>query len=532
MIKDNNLIVRHQALQYHVQEISFLSQAEAEYALSCLWARLAGSADWEGSPIITFPAANPDDVAAMFDLEDGKLPWVHLKAILPPGIDLGLDTDRLPLLCSPLNPEEIGSGAFETAQGEKGPSSGPIVFPFDLVAATFLLLSRWEEWNRDLPKDRRGNVLETARFPARQWFMERPVLDEWALVVRAWIEALAPGWKAKPPTPRIIPTHDIDHLQIYNYWHRLLKYVTLALVRHRSVPYALRVFKDSLRSFVSPTTDPAYRLIRELAYHDESIESPGVFFFMAADRGAHDNGYRIDEAESLSIMAELIARGHLVGWHPGYTAAEDRAIFMTEAERFTRARAVACRLSHASDKTETEASVTTSFRTPANPGDLCPTTRPQLCHEAVEMSAVDDEAPHSVRMHFLRWRRHTVDWLEDLGVREDHTWGLNELLGFSAGTCHPFPIWSPIRRRQTNVIEVPLIVQDGPLVRSTSGNAKTMTPIAEDFRSRCCAVGGFYTFLIHNNLAYSCSKYLSIQCSTKSLFFSAVACQNRCVGVT
>ncbi len=252
----------YNAFRYLSNDSTFLNHKQAEYALACLWERVAGSAEWEGPSALTIPAIGAETVDDMFSLADHSLPWIELRDILPPGVDLGLDTDRLPILCNASNGVSPGGNLFEKALEQSKTGGEPPVFPFDLVSATFLLLSRWEEWNRNMPLDRRGNILESARFPARQGFLDRPVLDEWALVVRAWLEALAPRWQAKPPAPRIIPTHDIDHAFRYPSLRVLPRRFGGALLRERSARDALKVLWEGMSSSLSPQNDPNIAVMR------------------------------------------------------------------------------------------------------------------------------------------------------------------------------------------------------------------------------------------------------------------------------
>ena len=84
-------------------------------------------------------------------------------------------------------------------------------------------MTRWEE--ADIPRepDRRGNYRENRLLAARQRFLDRPVLDEWALVLRAWLAALRPGWRARPKAARLVITHDIDATHKFTSWYRVAR---------------------------------------------------------------------------------------------------------------------------------------------------------------------------------------------------------------------------------------------------------------------------------------------------------------------
>jgi len=438
LASDSPVHLRHGGLRYAWHPIALLSRPEAEYGLARLWERVAGSAGWEGEPVLSIPAADRNAVLGMFELPPGKLPWVALRDVLPAKVDLGLDTDRLPALC----PAVPGSPRFDRESSH---------FPLDLVTMCFLLLTRWEERNLSLPKDARNNTAEASALPSRQGFLHRPVLDEWALVLRAWFRALHPGWRAKPSDFRVLPTHDIDRFYRYPSARCLPRRVAGTVLRTKSLKQATVTALEGARSLGHPEADPGLRLVRELAARDEQLGVRGVFFFMTADRGPHDEGYDLTSTPAQRILEELRKQGHSVGWHPGYRAAEDRHAFFGEAERFRR---------------------------------------------------VVGEDVAQVRMHFLRWRSHTLDWMQELGVASDHSWGLNDLMGFRCGTAIRFALWDGNSQGPSAVMETPLLVQDGAFAAAWRRDHDEAHRVVARIRARAKRVGGCFSFLVHNNPHY------------------------------
>jgi uncharacterized protein DUF7033 len=433
-------------LRYLWSKNCLLSRAEAEYGLARLWERVAGDAGWAGEPVLTIPAVDESFVRTMFAMSPGDLTWISLIDVTPPGMDLGLDTDRLPAICQDLSVCPV----FHN----ESPS-----FPLDLVAATFLLLSRWEEYSLDLPRDIWGNVDERTIFPSRQGFLERPVLDEWALVLRSWLQAIRPGWQARPSSFRIVPTHDIDHLFRYPRISCLPRRLVGTAVRTRSIRQTVTVAREGVSSLKRPDSDPCVQLVRNLADRDEALGLQGAFFFMTALAGPSDDGYDISGPVGQRLLRELNDRGHVLGWHSGYRAAEDQKLFHEQA---------AC------------------FR-----------------------SVVADGAS-ALRMHYLRWRKHTPEWMETLGFSQDYSWGLNDLMGFSHGTAIPFVLWDVERCRSTTILETPLLVQDGAFARIAGDERQEAVQTAKDICGRAKRVGGVFSFLMHNNPHCGRTDYASV----------------------
>ena len=148
---------------------AFVNEVQAAYALERLWHLTAGSAGWVGDPAITFRAIEVTDVERMLNAAPGGMEWMPLVGVSPTDWESPLDVEDLPAICR--------------LDSLPGNYSGTTPFPLDLVAGAFILLTRWEEWTRAAP-DQLGRHDEGASIAARQGFCDRPVLDEWALVLR------------------------------------------------------------------------------------------------------------------------------------------------------------------------------------------------------------------------------------------------------------------------------------------------------------------------------------------------------------
>jgi hypothetical protein len=428
-------------------EGAFLSRSEAEYALERLWTLCAGTADWAGAPVLTIPAMDRERVVQMHRLPSEKLTWIPLQEVLPTGHSLSLDTDRLPALCL-ADPSQarhfLGKGAF----------------PLDLVAATFLMLTRWEETEISYPLDKRGNCRESCHLAARHGFLDRPVVDEWALVLRTWLAAVRPSWQAKPNAARIVMTHDIDATHKFTSWYRVGRAAAGTIVRTGSARKALETVRVGARSRQHPSRDPYYQGIRSLLEFDESLGARGTFFLMAADRGRYDAGYDLDAPEVRSVVEEVLRRGHEVGWHPGYRAAEDQEAFLREKQR---------------------------------------------------IDAHLGRPVRGVRFHYLRWRPQTAwRWLVQAGISYDSTLGYNETVGFRCGTAHPFPVWDRNSGEKPALQERPLIVQDGALFDYLGLGPSEAERRLRVLRKRAARVGGDLTILIHNRQPVSLETVLEV----------------------
>lgn len=426
-------------LRYLRREEALLSRAEAEYGLERLWERVAGDAEWEGEPVLTIPAVDETSVRAMFALPPGALPWTPLKDVLPSDVDLGLDTDRLPTLCRVSSVPPV----FD----HKSPH-----LPIDLVAATFLMLSRWEEVRPGAPKDEWGNDSHETSLAWRQGFLERPVVDEWALVLRAWLSVKSPGWRAEPSPWRILVTHDVDRIRCARSPTELLRVAAREGRQRGSVPAAVSMLLRHARAPFDYRADPEFRALHDLIEFDETLEVAGLYFFMASTPGPFTQGYDLAAPYAQEVAQEILSREGRIGIHPGYAAAENCELFLEEVHR---------------------------------------------CGAAIGRPI------RTARMHYLRWRHdETAEMMAEAGIEEDYTLGYNTHTGFRCGTSHPFPLWSFGAEAPLPVTEYPLIIQDASMVTCMQLTEDEIQERLELYLARTKAVSGVLTLLLHNVVHY------------------------------
>lgn len=106
----------------------------------------------------------------------------------------------------------------------------------------------------------------------------------------------------------------------------------------------------------------------------------------------------------------------------------------------------------------------------------------------------------STRQHYLHWDVRLTPRAQDAaGLHTDSTLGFNRNVGFRAGTSLPFRLFDLATRIPTAVLEVPLIVQEGPLL-AANGLELDRRQAADVLRlllDRVAEVGGVATLLFH-----------------------------------
>ena len=100
-----------------------------------------------------------------------------------------------------------GQAAFFPTEGD---------FPFDIFAAAFYLLSRYEEY---LPhdKDEYGRYAHTASLAWREGFLDQPLINAWLKEFKTALSLHYPGLVFRYPVFKFMPTYDIDSAYSYLY---------------------------------------------------------------------------------------------------------------------------------------------------------------------------------------------------------------------------------------------------------------------------------------------------------------------------
>lgn len=83
------------------------------------------------------------------------------------------------------------------------------IFPFDPFAATFYLVTRYEEYFPFI-KDNYGRYIANQCIAHQNNFLQKPVVNQWALKIRKRLFDFFPGIKFKTKKYSFIPTYDVD----------------------------------------------------------------------------------------------------------------------------------------------------------------------------------------------------------------------------------------------------------------------------------------------------------------------------------
>jgi hypothetical protein len=389
-----------------------------------------------GRNIIVAPC-RADAWQELLERNDRTLHWIEPDRLVPNGTGLPF-SDSIPVLFWGDGYED-GRKPFAERRED-----GAVIFYADILAAALFMLSRWEE--TAVPaRDAHDRFPATASVAYKQGFLDRPIIDEYALILQAWLKVLLPGWQ--PTTTRFSMklSHDVDTVRSHASLYSAVRACAGDLLKRRSLAKAVK----TLCAFISPACDPTYRGILDLAELSQRHGLASAFYFMGAKAGPYDRGYDPSSRLVKRCMADLANRGHEIGFHGGYYTVDDPARFAWEKSR---------------------------------------------------VEGAVSNGPMGGRQHCLRFRvPNTWRMWEEAGMAYDSTLSYADHEGFRCGTCHPFHPFDIERGRELNLTEVPLIVMD-----VTLRQYRSLTPEQAEKRilllaGRCRRVNGVFTLLWHNS---------------------------------
>jgi hypothetical protein len=199
-------------------------------------------------------------------------------------------------------------------------------FPFDLFAASFYLMSRYEEY---LPyvKDRYGRYAPQDSLAFSGNFLEKPLVNSWA----QWLlEKLVERYPQVHFPPKrmfdYIPTYDIDHPYAFLYrpWYmnlggfvRNLFHGHFDAVQKRLLTL-LRLQKDPYDSY-----DFQFALQKKFGFR------PHYFILCAKKRNRFENRFNYRHPRIRRLVRRIAQQGE-VGIHPSVASNSDKQLFENE----------------------------------------------------------------------------------------------------------------------------------------------------------------------------------------------------------
>lgn len=211
-----------------------------------------------------------------------------------------------------------GQKAFFKTEGD---------FPFDIFAASFYLLSRYEEY---LPhqKDMYGRYAHENSLAFKEGFLDQPLVNIWLQDFKKAVKRIFPSFTIHSSSFTFLPTYDIDIAWSYKHkgWWRSfggLIYVLITGNWHQ--------LKERRNVVKGKQKDPfdSYGWLNQL--HEKYKLKPYYFFMIAAKKGKYDKNISPNQKALQELIRDHFIR-YPVGIHPSWRSGDDHSLLEKEID--------------------------------------------------------------------------------------------------------------------------------------------------------------------------------------------------------
>lgn len=322
------------------------------------------------------------------------------------------------------------------------PTSGDSFLPFDPFAATFYLVSRYEEYLNECT-DEHERFTDSENILVRLGLHQKPVVDQMAYWIAEKISKEFPEFKIRKRTFQLVTTIDIDNAWAFKNKSPLVSFgaIVKAVFHGR-----WDELKQRTVVFLGLQNDPydTYKYILETY---KSKLDHLLFFFLIGDRNRFDKNVSHKNKSFRQLIANLASVCE-VGIHPSYASNEKPWLFETEKERL----------------------------------------------EKIIQKPVTQSRQHYLKLKFPKTYQNALK----SGITDDYTMGFASLTGFRAGTCTAFRFFDLSHDRPTELIVHPFQVMDVTLKNHLHLNPQKAWQLIEELMLEVKKVNGTFISLWHN----------------------------------
>ncbi|MDI2587656.1 polysaccharide deacetylase family protein [Psychrobacillus sp. NEAU-3TGS] len=326
-------------------------------------------------------------------------------------------------------------------------TANQIVCGIDIFAASFFMLTRWEEYvNKARDMYNRFSGIFCVAF--KNDFLDRPIVNEYVEMLWNMLTLLGIEQKRKEHKFEFIMTHDVDSIKYWKDINKIARIFGGDLIKRKSIPTFFKHLIELPQVKLGKRKDPfdTFDYIMDLS---EAANIKSRFYFMSGGLTKFDNDYRIDELDSLDIIQRVKQRGHVIGFHPSFNTYNDPLQWKKEKDRLEEVL---------------------GFRVKEG------------------------------RQHYLRFET-PVTWniWDDNGMEMDCTLCYADREGFRCGTCYEFPIFDFINRKQLKLKEFPLIAMEISFSTYQTVSPHYMEEKMKILLEKTKKYNGNFVFLWHNS---------------------------------
>ncbi len=318
-------------------------------------------------------------------------------------------------------------------------------FPFDIFAATFFLLSRYEEY---LPhvKDQYGRYDHKQSLASINGFLKIPLVNHWLQFFADYIQNKFKGFKLRKRAFSFLPTYDVD--MAFDWRHKGFirntgQLLTLLFKQdYKKISEASKILKGEIK-------DPSDNFEFFAKLHKEFNIHPVYFFLVAKNNTRYDKNISPYNSKMKTLIQQL-AQENDIGVHPSYYSSTDEK--MLKGEKFL-------------------------------------------------LEEITGKVIKKSRQHYLRFNlSETYRQIIDAGITDEFSMGYGAANGFRASYADSFYWYDIEREEKTNLLIHPFCYMDSNTIFHLNLTPEESFEELIYFYNTCKNVNGTFINIMHNHL--------------------------------
>jgi hypothetical protein len=318
-------------------------------------------------------------------------------------------------------------------------------FPFDIFAASFYLLSRYEEY---LPhkQDMYGRYSHENSLAFREGFLNIPIVNSWIQDFGKALQNKFPDLNISMPAFSYTPTYDIDIAWSFKgkgLYRNIGGFLKAPSLERLSV--LTRVKKDPY---------DCYEFLRDL--HHEYKPDPIYFFLVATSRSKYDKNISPYEHNMWQLIKRH-AKKYRVGLHPSWKSNENVELLKKEKKI---------------------------------------------------LETAGDQPVLRSRQHYIKFTLpETFNRLVEIGITEDYSMGYGSINGFRASVASSFYWYNLSTESVTPLRLFPFCFMDANSFFEQKQGAEESFEELQHYSEQCKKAGGQLVTIFHNNFLGASKKF-------------------------
>ena len=341
-----------------------------------------------------------------------------------------------------INDQETTSVDFEGVKGLFPVYGKGLLMPFDVFAASFYLVSRYEEYLPQV-RDKYGRFQAESTWMFENGLLQKPLVDIWAIAMKNRLIEIYPNLLFKERKFEFVPTYDVDaawaykHKGVYRtlggFFKDLAEGNREGLRERHEVLRGKR--KDPFDSF-----DFQFEL-------QKTFKLKPIYFILCGEYDTNDKNISLRKDAFKSLIKRLGDYAD-VGIHPSFSSYLNLEKLQAEIDGLS-----------------------------------------EVLHRPLTKS----------RQHFLRMNLpRSYQKLIELDISDDYTMGFASQAGFRAGIADAFRFFDLENDMATNLWVHPFALMDGTMRDYLNLDVEASLDLAKQLVDEVKAVGGRFIYLTHN----------------------------------